>query len=232
MATVEGMALSLLYEQDETAWLEAMSALAASGRYEQMDHPHLSEYLADMANRDRREVFSRLVVLFTHLLKWEHQPEHRSGSWHGTIREQRRELRQLCESATLRNFAETVLADAYAEAQRQAADETGLALDAFPKDDARSLDELLTRARSSGGVSTIQSIKAPFALLLVPFSWRHAVNTAARRGFSIVDLLVTVVVIATLLAMFAPAMHGARARSAVEMPEQSQATCPGVAQLP
>ena len=63
MATVEGMALSLLYEQDETAWLEAMSALAASGRYEQMDHPHLSEYLADMSNRDRREVFSRLVVL-------------------------------------------------------------------------------------------------------------------------------------------------------------------------
>ena len=144
MATAEGVELSLLYEQDETAWLEAMSALAASQRYEQMDYTHLSEYLADMANRDRREVFSRLVVLLSHLLKWEYQPEHRSGSWRGTLREQRRELRQLCESGTLHNYAETVLADAYGEARRQAADETGLALDVFPNDDARGLDELLT----------------------------------------------------------------------------------------
>ena len=64
------------------------------GRAE-MDYQNLSEYLADMARRDRREVFSRLVVLLSHLLKWEHQPEKRSGSWRGTILEQRRELRQL-----------------------------------------------------------------------------------------------------------------------------------------
>lgn len=143
MATIEILDLSTLYERDETAWLEAMSALAASGRVSEMDHKHLSEYLADMAKRDRREVFSRLVTLLTHLLKWEHQPERRSGSWRGTIREQRRELRQLLESGTLRNHAEAVLADAYAEARRQAADETELSLDVFPADDTRGLDELL-----------------------------------------------------------------------------------------
>jgi hypothetical protein len=143
MATVQAVDLSVLYEQDETAWLEAMSALAASGRYAEMDFTHLSEYLADMVRRDRREVFSRLVVLLTHLLKWEHQPERRSGSWRGTIREQRRELRQLLESGTLRNHAEAVLADAYLEARRQAADETELNLDVFPATDARLLDELL-----------------------------------------------------------------------------------------
>src|SRR5487761_1448838 len=143
MATIEILDLSTLYERDETAWLEAMSALAASGRVSEMDHKHLSEYLADMAKRDRREVFSRLVTLLTHLLKWEHQPERRSGSWRGTIREQRRELRQLLESGTLRNHAEAVLADAYAEARRQAADETELSLDVFPAEDARSVEELL-----------------------------------------------------------------------------------------
>ena len=143
MATAETLDLSVLYEQDETAWLEAMSALAASGRYAEMDYRHLSEYLLDMAKRDRREVFSRLVVLLTHLLKWEHQPERRSGSWRGTIREQRRELRQLFESGTLRNHAEAVLGDAYAEARRQAADEAELSLDVFPAEDARGLDELL-----------------------------------------------------------------------------------------
>ncbi len=143
MATVEALELSTLYEHDETAWLEAMSALAASGRYAEMDYRHLSEYLADMAKRDRREVFSQLVVLLSHLLKWEHQPQGRCGSWRGTIREQRRELRQLLESGTLRNHAEAVLADAYAEARRQAADETELSLDAFPIEDTRSLEALL-----------------------------------------------------------------------------------------
>src|ERR1700724_1984813 len=137
MATAEALDLSVLYERDETAWLEAMSALAASGRFAEMDFLHLSEYLADMAKRDRREVFSRLVVLLTHLLKWEHQPDRRSGSWRGTIREQRRELRQLVESGTLRNHAEVVLAGAYAEARQQAADETELDLSLFPIDDAR-----------------------------------------------------------------------------------------------
>jgi hypothetical protein len=145
MATTEALDLSVLYERDETAWLEAMSALAASKRYAEMDYLHLSEYLADMAKRDRREVFSRLVVLLAHLLKWEHQPEGRSGSWRGTIRAQRRELRQLLESGTLRNHAEAVLADAYAEARRQAADETELSLDVFPVEDARDLDELLAQ---------------------------------------------------------------------------------------
>ena len=72
MATAEALDLSVLYERDETAWLEAMAVLAARGRYAEMDFRHLSEYLADMAKRDRREVFSRLVVLLSHLLKWEH----------------------------------------------------------------------------------------------------------------------------------------------------------------
>lgn len=143
MTTTEELKLETLFESDETAWLEAMSALAAEGRVSELDCSNLSEYLADMAKRDRREVFSRLVVLLTHLLKWDHQPDGRGGSWRGTIREQRRELRQLLESGTLRNHAENVLADAYAEARRQAADETGLELSTFPADNSRTLDEIL-----------------------------------------------------------------------------------------
>jgi len=132
MATVEVLPLSVLFDQDETAWLEAMSALAAEGRYADMDYPNLSGYLADMAKRDRREVVSRLVVLLTHLLKWDHQPEGRSRSWRGTILEQQRELRQLLESGTLHHHAESALTDAYAEGRKQAAAETGLARGAFP----------------------------------------------------------------------------------------------------
>ena len=78
-----------------------------------------------MAKRDRREVSSRLVVLLMHLLKWDHQPTERTGSWRGTILEQRRELRELLESGTLYNHALAVLPKAYADACKQAAAETG-----------------------------------------------------------------------------------------------------------
>src|SRR5437868_4419894 len=127
-------ALAALYEADETAWLEATADLVRRGRLDQLDPGTLAEYLADMAKRDRREVYSRLVVLLAHLLKWEHQPDRRSGSWQGTILEQQRELRQLLESGTLHNHAVAVFADAYADARKQAAAEAGLTRGAFPEE--------------------------------------------------------------------------------------------------
>ena len=50
------------------------------------------EELPDRVRRDRREVVSRLVELLSHLLKWEFQPDERSGSWRATIITQRQEL--------------------------------------------------------------------------------------------------------------------------------------------
>lgn len=143
MRTTELAPLPILFEQDETAWLEVMAHLAAEGRHAEMDFPNLSEFLAGMAKRDLREVFRRLVTLLIHLLKWEHQPDGRSGSWQGTILEQRRELRKLLESGTLQNHARSVLAEAYADARNQATAETGLRRDDFPAECAWDLDHLL-----------------------------------------------------------------------------------------
>jgi len=141
--TTTALPLSVLYEQDETAWLEIMSALAEEGRFTEMDHPNLSEYLASMAKRDRREVRSCLRLLLTHLLKWEHQPDHRSGSWRATIMEQRFELRDLVESGTLYNHATSVLADAYENARMKAAAETTLPIGSFPTECGWDLESLL-----------------------------------------------------------------------------------------
>jgi hypothetical protein len=143
VTTTETLPLSVLFERDETAWLEIMAHLAAEGRYAEMDHSNLSEYLADMAKRDRREVSSRLVTLLAHLLKWDHQPDQRCGSWRGTILEQRRELRKLLESGTLHNHALSVLAEAYADARKQAAAETELARGTFPVECRWDLETLL-----------------------------------------------------------------------------------------
>jgi len=131
------------HEADETAWLEQTAELVRDGRFDQIDAAALAEYLTDMAKRDRRVVFNRLVVLLAHLLKWEHQPSGRCGSWQATILEKQRELRQLLESGTLRNHAEAVLADAYAEARRQAADEAEVGVETFPAACAWGVDDLL-----------------------------------------------------------------------------------------
>jgi Domain of unknown function DUF29 len=136
-------ALAALYATDETAWLDQTAELVRAGRFDQLDAATLAEYLTDMAKRDRREVFSRLVVLLSHLLKWEYQPEGRSLPWRGAILEQQRELRQLLESGTLRNHAAAVFADAYADARKQAAADTGLARDAFPQESGWNLEGVL-----------------------------------------------------------------------------------------
>jgi hypothetical protein len=143
MSTTQTLPLHLLFERDETAWLEIMSHLAAEGRYAEMDHANLSEYLLDMAKRDRREVFSRLVTLLVHVLTWEFQPDRRCGSWQGTILEQRSELRKLLESRTLHNHALAVLTEAYADARKRAAAETELPRGTFPVECRWNLESLL-----------------------------------------------------------------------------------------
>ena len=137
--------LSELYHEDETAWLEAMSRLVADRRLEELDHENLSEFLLDMARRDKREVLSRLATLLAHLLKWEHQPEQRSNSWRATIAVQRQELHDLLESRTLMNYANEVLSKAYERAARQASMETGLPEESFPSECPLSLDAILAQ---------------------------------------------------------------------------------------
>jgi len=132
MPVLEAEPLTLLYEADETAWLEAMSELAAQRRFEEMDHVHLAEYLSDMAKRDRRGVNSRLAQLLAHLLKWYFQPERRSKSWERSIVLQRQKLRDILDSGTLRNHAAANLAEIYARAVHLAIIDTGLPPEAFP----------------------------------------------------------------------------------------------------
>lgn len=138
------MSFSDLYLADETAWLEQMSNLVKERRLGELDCEHLSEYLEDMAKRDRREVLHRLTNLLAHLLKWEHQPMMRTKSWEITVRNQREDLQEVLESQTLKNHAAEVLPKAYARAVRQAAAETGFEEIKFSADCPFTIDQLLS----------------------------------------------------------------------------------------
>lgn len=144
MTMAQTLTPSVLYEQDETAWLETMAELIRTGRLEDVDYPNLAEYLTDMARRDRREVESRLIVLILHTLKWLQQPDQRSRSWLSTIVEQRQELEGLVSGGVLRNHAEAVLAEVYRKAVERATAETGLSAETFPAACPYTLDQLLS----------------------------------------------------------------------------------------
>lgn len=143
-ATKEAPALSELYERDEVAWYGAMIELIELGRTEEVDFVNLKELLESMANREHREVKSRLRILLAHWLKWEYQPEQRTGSWVATLLTQRFELmEELSASRVLYNYAAEIIDEVYPRAVKLAATETGLPADTFPAICPVTLDELL-----------------------------------------------------------------------------------------
>src|ERR1051325_5246796 len=125
--------LQHLYRADETAWLDAMAELIRAGRLDDVDYPHLAEYLEDMANRDRKEVSNRLRLLMMHLLKWIYQAEKRTSSWRETVVNQQAELEEDLLGGVLLRHAEESLAAIYQKAIKYASRETKLPLKTFPK---------------------------------------------------------------------------------------------------
>ena len=95
-----------LYERDFCLWLEQQATLLREGRFDELDLANLIEEIEAMARRDKKAIKSNLVVLLTHLLKHQFQPEQRSSSWRGSIVEHRQRLRDdFEESPSLRPHA-------------------------------------------------------------------------------------------------------------------------------
>lgn len=126
-------ALNTLYETDFVRWLEITTEQLRKQDYAQVDWDNLLEELEDMSRRERKALKSNLIVIFLHLLKWQYQPEQRSGSWKGSLRKHRRRLNDdLQDSPSLKRYLYEVFATCYANGRSQAADETALPLDCFP----------------------------------------------------------------------------------------------------
>lgn len=121
------------YDQDYALWFVDQARLLRAGLWHQIDIAHLAEELEDMGKREQRALRSRTVVLLAHLLKYAYQPERRSPSWTGTIREQRKQLNTLLDdSPSLRPRFAADIEDSYLSARLLAAGETGLAETQFP----------------------------------------------------------------------------------------------------
>lgn len=124
---------SNLHETDFYGWTQQQAELLRKGKLSEVDVMNLIEEIEDMGGSEKRELESRLSVLFMHLLKWRYQPTHRGHSWRLTIAEQRNKIaRRLRKSPSLKSSLEEIAADAYGDSRYGASRETGQALEVFP----------------------------------------------------------------------------------------------------
>lgn len=147
MNKIERIVQASLFTRDYAAWALQQAADLRAGAWGNLDRDNLAEEVESLGRSERNEIESRLVVLLAHLLKWKFQPEKRSGSWEGTILEQRTRIsRRLAESPSLKNFPSEILAEEYEIARLNAAGETGLDRAAFPSTCPFTLAQILDKS--------------------------------------------------------------------------------------
>ena len=114
------------------------------GQTDKLDIDHLVEELEDMSKSNFRELENCLLILIAHLLKWQFQPKRQSGSWRGSIIEQRVRLtRLLKQMPSLQVQLGNAVIDVYSDSIILASKETKLSKSIFPYDCPYSLTQLL-----------------------------------------------------------------------------------------
>lgn len=134
-----------LYEIDFYAWTQEQVSLLRNHQWHQVDLFNLIEEIESLGRKERQELRNRLGVLLGHLLKWQFQPEKRSNSWLGTIREQRIQIKLLLEdSPSLKSYLDEVFTTAYELGLALAIKETQLGEQIFPEVCPYTIEETLT----------------------------------------------------------------------------------------
>jgi hypothetical protein len=136
-----------LHERDFYGWALAQARLLRQRRFRELDLAHLVEELEAMGAEQEHALESSLRVLLLHLLKWRYQAGRRSRSWRATIvRERSNVPKRLRRNPSLRPKLEPLFLEAYADARKEAAAETGLKLERFPESCPFTLAEALDEA--------------------------------------------------------------------------------------
>ncbi|MGF1518172.1 MAG: DUF29 domain-containing protein [Nodosilinea sp.] len=139
-------ALASLYEADYLSWIEATAAALKRQDYGAINWENVVEEIEDMGRWERQSLESNLVVLLLHLLKWQFQPDHRSGSWESSIIEHRRRIRRAIQaSPSLKRYLDDCLAECYQDAVDQAVSQTTLPRSTFPTDCPYPVGQIMAR---------------------------------------------------------------------------------------
>jgi hypothetical protein len=134
------------YGDDLYGWVGEQISLLKAGRLSEIDIDNIAEELSDVGNEQYDKLESAIRVVLLHLLKWDHQPSHRSKSWVLSVREHRRRIeRVLRKNPSLNPSIDEAMGEAYEDALDDAMRETDLPSTAFPITCAYDWETILKR---------------------------------------------------------------------------------------
>jgi Domain of unknown function DUF29 len=135
------------YKQDIHAWALEQIELLKAGRLADIDALNIAEELGDVAGREYDKLQSALAIILLHMLKWDHQPERRSRSWHNSITEHRARVeRQLRKFPSLKTRMGEAVEEGYEDARRWCQIETHIPEVDFPFSCPYDWEEIMTRS--------------------------------------------------------------------------------------
>jgi hypothetical protein len=109
-----------------------------------LDLENLIEEIKDMGTSEENHLENVLIILFEHILKCQYQPEMRTGSWDGSIREQRfRARKRLKKSPSLKPMIPQIAEDAYQIALIRVSQQTKIPRNHFPREMPFSFQEAM-----------------------------------------------------------------------------------------
>jgi hypothetical protein len=131
------------YNADFYGWTVEQAGLLKLGQLQNVDLENLIEELEAMGRSEKRALESRIIVLLTHLLKWQYQPARRGKSWELTIKGQRANCQDVLEdNPSLKSKLSELFVRSYNRATIEAAKETGLDENHFPTECPYSIAQL------------------------------------------------------------------------------------------
>ena len=122
-----------LHEENYQLWLESTIDNLKQGNFDHIDIENLIEEISEMGGSLKDALENNLIVILAHLLKWQYQPQKRSGSWKASIKEHRRRInKSIQKHPYLKKYYEKIFSESYLPAVDWAMEETGLSPETFP----------------------------------------------------------------------------------------------------
>jgi hypothetical protein len=135
---------STLYNQDYYQWIQETVKIPEQRNFQEIDLDNLIEEIQDLALNEKQVIETNLIVVLKLLLKWQYQPEQRSGEIKASIRRHRYQIRDdLKVSPSLKTYLSEIWLESYQEARLQAADETESAIATFPEQCPYTIENIL-----------------------------------------------------------------------------------------
>lgn len=127
--------MTSLHDKDLLLWSEEQIALLKNREFEKLDIEYLLEELDAVGKSDQHALYSYLVVLFTHILKIQYQPNNGCNSWYASCSNAKGGVNKILKRhPSYRKLLMEEAQDAYIIARKNAHHETGIPLVNFPKE--------------------------------------------------------------------------------------------------